>query len=845
MKAKERRTMVPRQPRPGPRGSRNAPLRRPRARRHLPSGAPRRKSAMKRLFSIAGLVCALAVCAGAPAPAHAEADAGLRNANRAVTGAVQRSVRASLRILPKLGIVRGAAGAVSGLHMSADGGILFVLLDDGTARLWDLERGVQAGAAIGQRIAAGALRGAGTVWEAIAANRDGAVFSVRSDGKPRRTDAAIAGIDPDAAPALSGDGSALAFRAADGGWRVRRGGQTWTLPGARRDFAPILSRDGARALYLEAAGAPIMADLSGAGAAVRIGGCADGAAVTAGALAPDGARAVFGDERGNVCARSLAAPGNARLLFVRKTLDGAVRAIALDRGGAFAAVAGGGSVAVLALSGRFAQVAAFALEDAAAPGAPLLLDATRRWVFAGQARGTVGVYALDEGRRIARLVSTDDSWAVIDRQGRFDGPHGGVQALAWEADTPAQTLPVDAFSERWYEPGLLAKLDDAAPAWLNDDIDDLSETGYIAPPAVSIDPIDASVRDSSGRIAVTVRVEPGYDPESVAEMRLYRNGKLAGRSGRGAAAAAFPVAPLPGENRFRAVGVGPGEIDGPPATAVAAIAEPTPRRPEMRVVAAGVNDYTVPAYALRYSRNDAEAVAALLRERAGNLFGAVEIATLLDASATGPGIRERVLRAPAGARDVLIVYLAGHGKALRGKDGWEWYFLPFAEGWGELEVPARERVRRYGLSSRELMTLLTGTPAQRVFLVLDSCHSGALIDAFESGHGDSFDDAAGQKALRRMARVGGIHVLAAARAHELAAEVASIAHGALTWLVLEGMRGAADDNGDGAVSVREVIAYAGRTLPFLPERLKENIVSHKPVGYSRGEDFAIAGAAPG
>ena len=795
--------------------------------------------ALRRLA--AALACALAVCAGDPPPAGAEAGSSLRNFNRAITNAVRESVRASLRILPTLGIVRGAAGAVTGLHMSGDGGVLFVILDDGAARLWDLERGVQAGAALGGRVAAGAVRGSGTAWEAIAANRDGSAFSVRADGAPRRTDGAVAGIDPAAAPALSGDGSALAFRAADGSWRVRRNRQIWTLPGARRDFTPILSRDGAKAIYLGPRGAPIAAALAEAGGAVRIGGCVSGAAITAGAFTPDGARVVLGDEEGNVCARSLAAPGNAELLFVRETHDGAIRAVAMDRGGAFAAAAGGGSVAVLSLSGRFAQAASFALEDAA--DGPLLLDAARRWVFAGQPRGTVGVYAWDEGRRIARLVSTRDSWAVIDRQGRFDGPHGGVEALVWAGDTAAQTLPVDAFSERYYEPGLLAKLDDAAPAWLNENVDDLSETGYIAPPAVSIDPIDAAARDSAGRITVTVRIEPGYDPESVAEIRLYRNGKLAGRGGGGAAAAAFPVAPLPGENRFRAVGVGPEGIEGPPAMAVAAIAAPAPRRPEMRVVAAGVNDYTVPAYTLRYSRNDAEAVAALLRERAGSLFGAVEVATLLDSSATGAGIRERVLRAPADSRDVLIVYLAGHGVALPEKDGKEWYFLPFAEGWGEDIPPTRELVRRYGLSSRELMALLTGTPAQRVFLVLDSCHSGALVDAFASGHGDSFDDAAGQKALRRMARVGGIHVLAAARANEEAAEAHSVAHGALTWLVLEGMRGRADDDGDGAVSVREVIAYAGRTLPFLPERLKENIISHKPVGYSRGEDFAIASLA--
>ena len=144
-----------------------------------------------------------------------------------------------------------------------------------------------------------------------------------------------------------------------------------------------------------------------------------------------------------------------------------------------------------------------------------------------------------------------------------------------------------------------------------------------------------------------------------------------------------------------------------------------------------------------------------------------------------------------------------------------------------------EAVREYGLSGRALMSLLARAEARRVFLVLDSCYSGAAVEGF------AFDDAA-RKALRRLARVGGIHVLAAAQADETAFEIDLKRHGALTHLVLEGMRGGADENRDGTVSVKEIIAHADRGLPILMHNLFGGAVDRRAVGYSRGADFALA-----
>ena len=98
------------------------------------------------------------------------------------------------------------------------------------------------------------------------------------------------------------------------------------------------------------------------------------------------------------------------------------------------------------------------------------------------------------------------------------------------------------------------------------------------------------------------------------------------------------------------------------------------------------------------------------------------------------------------------------------------------------------------------MVLLTKTEAQRVFLILNSCQSGAVVEAVRvlaAPEPRSMDDAVAQTAHRRIARVSGIHVPVASRAHELATELQLERNGALTYLVLEGIHGRADGAVDG------------------------------------------------
>ena len=161
---------------------------------------------------------------------------------------------------------------------------------------------------------------------------------------------------------------------------------------------------------------------------------------------------------------------------------------------------------------------------------------------------------------------------MLDRAGRFDGSQAGVDALSWSGETATRIrydLPVDAFSEPYFEPGLLAKLGAPDGAdYLTAEVDDLSDEGYLRPPRVVIDPMPSDSRVPGETISVTVRrAESDYPVKLLSEIRLYHNAKLVpdGRLDKADGIARFRLPLAPGRNEFRALGVGYGGIEGPPS----------------------------------------------------------------------------------------------------------------------------------------------------------------------------------------------------------------------------------------------------------------------------------------
>ena len=787
---------------------------------------------------------------GPPAKAQGSVS-GLRNAVQNITRPAIENVRIAIR--PILSIIRNRAGAVTRLYLSANQKLLFAVLDDGTVRLWDLKQGVQLGGTIGDEIVSGVFRDIGTRTEVVGIRRDGGMFSLQTDGSMSSITGRIQDIDSNVVPSISGSNFSVVYRSTAGIWHWKRGtsGLIEQLYDAVREMTPILSEDGKKLIYQTKQGRFVARESIGSKTrVVEFDGCSkNNARMTAGVFTPDGSKAVLGDEKGNLCAWRFFDSGKIRKIFIRrKAYPGSVHLLSVSRDGKFVAFGGDHSnVLVWSIKTQPRQLASIEIDTDKARS--LILDTEREWLFLGNNNGIIGIYSFREKIRLARLISLKRGWAIIDQKGRFDGSQTGFNALVWVGGTDTETLPIEAFSDSYFEPALLAKLDDSSPNFLSEKIRDLSEDGYYPPPNVSIDSLHRQDINAQGMLSVKIRVSPDYKWD-VDEVRLYHNGKLVSfnRASQNNKLFEYLVRVRPGENVFTAIGIGPQGIESQPASTSVTFDVPSRRQSEMQVVSVGIQEYGPPTLKLDYSRADAEAVADALQESGKNLFRGVSADTLLDSSASMVAIEKYIVQSSESQEDVLVIFLAGHGYALKEKSGWEWYFLPYTPDWEKGGIYERmiknsssltNGIRKYGLPSRKLMDFVTKSEQQRVFLILDSCRSGAIVDTV-SDAGAQFNDSAGKKAFHRIAQIGGIHILAATRADELAAELISVPHGALTYLVLQGMNGDADSDKDGVISVREIVDYATSEMPLLSQRFAEDI-RQNAVGYSRGHDFSIIG----
>lgn len=153
-----------------------------------------------------------------------------------------------------------------------------------------------------------------------------------------------------------------------------------------------------------------------------------------------------------------------------------------------------------------------------------------------------------------------------------------------------------------------------------------------------------------------------------------------------------------------------------------------------------------------------------------NIWGELESL----AQATGPG-------------DLLLVHFAGHGDLdLAGRA----YLLP--------KNGRKSSLGRTAVGLDEFKATLAGAGAQARILILDACHSGI-------GRGGPGMDETFERLVHREAT--GTATLAACRHGEVAYEHDQSAHGAFTYYILEGLRGAAIQSGGRLVSFNRLAEY--------------------------------------
>lgn len=219
----------------------------------------------------------------------------------------------------------------------------------------------------------------------------------------------------------------------------------------------------------------------------------------------------------------------------------------------------------------------------------------------------------------------------------------------------------------------------------------------------------------------------------------------------------------------------------------------------------GVSRYADPGLTLQFADADAQAIADAVQSAARNgPYREVRTLVLTNEEATRENILDSMSRflGRAGPDDVAMLFLAGHG--VRDLATGSYYFLP---------APATaDNLITEGLRMSDFDELLrvVRRNVRAVVVMLDTCHSGAL--GLPPARIVSADEVA-----RQMTAGDGFFLLAATKPGEESKEQTALGHGVFTYAVIEGVRGTADGDSDGLLSISELFAYVARRVPVLTQ----------------------------
>lgn len=479
-----------------------------------------------------------------------------------------------------------------------------------------------------------------------------------------------------------------------------------------------------------------------------------------------------------------------------------------------------------------------------------------RWVVAGYDDGTLRWHRADSGEEVLALYPHPDGrrWVLWTPLGHYTASSGGEDLIAWHLNHgPDQTPEVfgaSRFRERFHRPDVIARVlttgdpaealrlaDAARPGNLSGPTTGAETARAIAealPPTVRLlSPAPGSAvdsqrlvllydaRSSTGPIERIIARLDGRPAELIEEV-------VASRSDDGGHWVGQVSLRIPAEDgTAELIAVNRHGSSEPAAFRIQWGGGSDAYKPRLFCLAVGVAAYPAESLRLRFSADDARAVAEQIEHQRGGLYREVLVRLLPDAEATKPAVIDGLqwLRRQVGQRDVALVFLAGHGV----RDEYDDYF--FLTHDGDPLDPLGS-----ALASDEIRKFLR-TIAGKTVLFIDTCYSGAL----RAGRGtpDSLPDI--DRLANELADAdSGVVVFSSSTGKELSLEHADWGHGAFTSALLEAVRdGRADYTQSGHVTIDELALYIDQCVRRLTDG-RQHPTMTKPKAVPNYPMFRIA-----
>lgn len=215
---------------------------------------------------------------------------------------------------------------------------------------------------------------------------------------------------------------------------------------------------------------------------------------------------------------------------------------------------------------------------------------------------------------------------------------------------------------------------------------------------------------------------------------------------------------------------------------------------DLWAVIVGVNRYEDPAIRpLRFSVADAEEIYSIISDRRRMPYRNVYVMIYTDETDKKPTrtnifIGLTLARKQAKPQDTFLFFFSGHGIEEEGMS----YLLPCDANTEALAYTA--------ISLQDLSRELSLMKAKRQVVILDACHSGGPL--ITKGV-----EATPRIATNLISSAEGRVVLSSSKADEVSYEYPEKGNGVFTYFLAEGLRGKADANMDGFVTVTEAYNY--------------------------------------
>ena len=451
-----------------------------------------------------------------------------------------------------------------------------------------------------------------------------------------------------------------------------------------------------------------------------------------------------------------------------------------------------------------------------------------KYIVSGSEDGTIKVWDAETGSLIYTIVNgKNGDYLTYTPEGFFTGTEWAMKNLVHIVDG-MDVIGIDQVYDKLYRPDLVAA------KMRGEDISEYAKEVNLASivcsgnaPAVAIEnlPELSDIRDVTFDICVqntgggignvsivlngkTIRLSEGVE-SSNGEQKIFRH----------------TVTLQNGQNKIEAFAMNSaGMIESRRASADVNWQGKT-SKPNLYVLTVAVNKYRDKDLWLNYCVPDAASIEESFKKQQSGLYQNVCVYSLKDAEVTKEGLEQKFkeLSSIVTADDVFVFFVSGHGTTY---DDGDYYFIPVNFRYtNKTDIPLN------AISKSDLTKNLSLIKAGKTLMMLDTCNSGSFFaDSNKRGMGD-------KGIFERLSKATGHAILAAASDSQSAMEGYN-GHGVFTYVLLDGLAGNADSDGDGFVTLTELSSYVENQVPELSyEKWGYEQVPQKEL---RRQDFPIA-----